>query len=526
METLLSIQNLHVQLGDFHLRNICFEVKKQESLAIVGESGSGKSLLLQSILGLQKNAIIKNGTLIFENLNMLHILKNIRGAKIGYIPQEPLSALNPLHHIKKQIIESLDIHQKITDAQKNKCYLELLDRVGLGFIKEREKIYPHELSGGERQRVLIAIALANAPLLLIADEPTTALDAAFQKHILDILKHLVAENKTALILVSHNLPLVQQYCQNILVLQQGCIMDYAPKEQIFSQTYPKSPYTLQLLQSNMPQQKTHKKTQTQLLLKAEKLFVSYATKRSFLKKVEKEALQPLDLEIFQGESLGIVGESGSGKSSLAFSLMNLIQYGGIISIKIDNTFKNIALLNKKEKKFYRSFMQILFQDPFSSLSPRMSVFDIVAEGLNIHYPHKCKEERAKIVRNTLERVHLNFDKMISSYPNELSGGERQRVALAKALVLSPKILILDEPTSALDYSLRASIVELLQEIASQTSITYVCISHDLEVVQGLCQKIIVLHKGKLVEKGSYQEIFYNPKSPYTQKLLQASYYNL
>lgn len=518
VSALLSVRDFGLEYGNFTLKPLSFALRANERLAIVGESGSGKSLLALSLLGLSRARVwgsaefcYNNATYPLTNLNPKQFCA-LRGQAMGYIPQEPLTALNPLHTIKAQILEALALHNRFSAKTRESRYFELLEKVGLESLKAREKVYPYELSGGERQRVLIAIALANNPALLIADEPTTALDASLQQQILKLLSALVAESQSALILISHNLPLVRQHCENVLVLQKGELRDYTTTENLFAPNTPKSAYSSELLATRLPPKPAAPQTQTPLL-QTQNLSVSYPTQRNFWGSVKstRTALSPLSFTLYQQHNLGIIGESGSGKSSLGFALMGLVAKNGNVRVADQNTMREARL-----ELAYRAFIQMLFQDPFGALNPRLSVFEIIAEPLRIH---RHSDIAAKTKR-AMEQVALSAD-YATHYPNELSGGERQRVALARALVLQPRVLILDEPTSALDHSLRASIVALLQQIAKDSGITYICISHELDIIQALCERVIVLQHGKVVEEGQCAELFSNPKQPYTQSLLAA-----
>lgn len=523
---MLSIQDFHAQIGEFKLTDISLALQEKESLAIVGESGSGKSLLALHILQLLRRSPYQRGIISILDKNVLHLcdkeLQALRGRIVGYIPQEPLSALNPLHTIKKQILEALNLHSKYVDSkQKNHRYMELLEKVGLEQFKNHDYVFPYELSGGERQRVLIAIALANSPCLLIADEPTTALDVHLQKQILDLIKELGEQEGCALLLISHNLPLVRHYCERIIVMKQGRIQENILTSDLQAA---KSPYTKELLNSHISPKPFVEKMQSSPLIQVNHLKIAYPLKYSFFGKVvlEKIALKSIDFQLLESESLGIIGESGSGKSSIALALMSLIPSDGEIIFYLQNISYPIQRLQKNStlKQQYRQFMQIVFQDPFGSLSPRLSVENILSESLEIHFAHEELSQRQRRIQEVLEQVKLDFHRYKSRYPNELSGGERQRVALARALILRPKVLILDEPTSALDYSVRLSIVSLLQEIQKQNKMSYICISHDLEVIRSLCEKVIVLQHGEMLEYGSVQQVFARPQHTYTQHLLK------
>lgn len=518
MSTLLEVTHLRIAFKEFSLQPLTFSLESSECLAIVGESGSGKSLLALSLLGLglgdvSGEVVLHHKTDSYHLLNLSQKqLSKIRGNLLGYIPQEPLTALNPLHTIKAQIHEALRLHNSYTKPNLQKRYCELLEKVGLPQLIKREKVYPHELSGGERQRVLIAIAIANNPILLIADEPTTALDASLRQQVLSLLKDITSHNHTALILISHNLPIVEHYCDSVLVLQKGILQDYMPTKSLFAANVPKSRYSMDLLEAKLPQKPTSP-TSHEEILNVSHLHVRYPLENTFWGRVHKyhSALESLSFSVYRNHHLGIIGESGSGKSSLGFALLGLVQKQGIISAKFQS--HKMEIIDTKNIA-YRRFIQMLFQDPFGALNARLSVFDIIAEPLRIHGLDNISNR----TQTAMQQVALSYE-YAQRYPNELSGGERQRVALARALVLQPQVLILDEPTSALDHYLRASIAELLHKVALENNITYICISHELDIIQSLCDDVIVLQKGKLIEQGECAQVFAHPQHNYTKDLL-------
>ncbi|MDE5602856.1 MAG: ATP-binding cassette domain-containing protein, partial [Helicobacter sp.] len=461
---------------------------------------------------------ILNGKIEFLGENLL--LKNeramysIRGAKIGYIFQEPLSALNPLHKIQKQILEVLKIHNFYSkDALQARLY-ELLEMVKLE--KNHLQRYPYELSGGQRQRVCIAIALANNPQLLIADEPTTALDSKIQEQIIRLLQDLQKQLRLSILFISHNLGVISQISQNIAVMKEGEIVEYGVNQDIF--TSPKHPYTKALLQSL---QVTYKEVQDygKEILRVEDLKLCYVLKRNFLGKKlqELEALKSLNFTLREGESLGIIGESGSGKSSLANALVRLLQASG----KIMFLQEDFLALRGKELQTKRRLLQMIFQDPFGALNPKMNLYEIVKEGLEIHH---FKGDIAKEVCQALYDVGLD-ESFLQRYPYELSGGQRQRVCIARSLVLKPKILILDEATSALDQNTQKQVLDLFLILAQKYALSYLCISHDLAVVANLCERVLVLQKGEIIESGITREVFSNPKTTYVKGLLESARFN-
>ena len=520
MSALLRLRDFGLQYGTFCLEPLSLALAPKERLAIVGESGSGKSLLALSLLGLSR-ACVRGSAEFWHNGTALELTTlgakqwcALRGSAIGYIPQEPLTALNPLHTIKAQILESLRLHARfLTRKEQESRYDELLEKVGLEALKSREKVYPYELSGGERQRVLIAIAIANSPSLLIADEPTTALDASLQQQILCLLGALVSECGSALVLISHNLPLVRKHCDNVLVLQKGRLRDHADTQTLFAKNAPKSAYSAELLSAKLPQ-KPQAPQDTESILQTRELCVHYPLARNFWGKARamRTALSPLSFTLCHKHNLGIIGESGSGKSSLGFALMGLVDKEGDVCVPKNGQLcvADMRTLN------YRAFIQMLFQDPFGALNPRLNVFDIIAEPLRIHKHGEIMQK----TKRAMERVALGAH-YATRYPNELSGGERQRVALARALVLQPRVLILDEPTSALDHALRASIVQLLHDIAKECDMTYICISHELDIVQSLCENVLVLQKGEVIEQGACDRVFASPTQSYTRALLES-----
>lgn len=516
-DTLIRIDNLHCGFENgFWLKNISLHMNYGERVALVGESGSGKSLLANMILKLYTQVIVQKGSIFFENKNLLAFnektLQKIRGKFISYIAQEPLSSLNPLHKIDKQILESLVLHHPyLTKKEMNEELLQTLDLVELDVsLKNR---YPYELSGGQRQRVAIAMGIINHPKLLICDEPTTALDTSTQKQILKLLKNLSVENTMAILFISHDLGVVKDFAKKIYVAKNGKICENGEVSRVFS--HPKSPYTKKLLDAlNLPKKSTISSQETLLILKNFNVF--YKDKTLFFKKTTKQIVHDVTFNLRKGETIGIVGESGSGKSSLAMGILRLAKSKGEIYL-LD---QRIDGLNNKELKPFRSHIQVVFQDPHASLNPRMRIREIILEAIKLsNEKHKILSMEEVIIKN-LQRVGLSHE-FTNSYPHELSGGQRQRIAIARALATKPKILVLDEPTSALDKSMQKIIIELLLKLQKEFSLSYIFISHDLDVIESMCDRVMVLKCGKVVEYKDTKDIFTYPKSEYTKELLQA-----
>ncbi len=523
MEKIVSINNLTVVFNTHNevVKNINIDVIKGKTTAIVGESGSGKTLSALSILKLLPNgAKIKNGKIIFNKKNLLKLnereIQNIRGNKISTIFQEPMTSLNPLHTINKQIEEIITTHNVINKKEVKKKAIELLCEVGLNDISQRPKIYPYELSGGQRQRAMIAMSIANNPDLLIADEPTTALDVTIQLQILDLLKNIQKKMGMSLLFISHDLSVVKKLSDYIYVMKNGEIIEFGTKDTVFNN--PKHEYTKELVstQSNIKENQKHK---SKSIINVRNLDVWYPIKKGLLKKTIDyvKAIKNVNFNLNIGETIGIVGESGSGKTSLILAILKLIQSKG--EIIINN--KNLHNLSKKEFLDLRKNIQVVFQDPFSSLSPRMNIEDIISEGLMVHYPQISLEEKKQKLRKILKMVGLEFENTIEKYPHEFSGGQRQRIAIARALILEPKILILDEPTSALDVTIQNQILNLLNNLQTDLGLSYIFISHDMRVIRAIANKIIVLKDGMIVEESDSEHIFTSPKSEYTKKLISS-----
>ncbi len=523
MNNIITIENLNIVFNQNNrvVKKINLEIPKGKTTAIVGESGSGKTLSALSILNLlPSSAKITMGKIFFKEKNILSLPNNeiqkIRGNEIATIFQEPMNSLNPLHTINKQIGEMILTHNNISKDEVKKKTIKLLHEVGLSEIVNRPSIYPYELSGGQRQRAMIAMSIANNPELLIADEPTTALDVTVQFQILDLLLSLQKKLGMTLLFISHDLAVVKKMADFVYVMKDGIIVENGTKNKIF--TNPHNTYTKELLLSQN-KKKISLSNSSKTVLKVEDLDVWYPIKKGLLKKTidHVKAIKKINFSLNERESLGIVGESGSGKTSLILAILKLIKSKG----KIFVNDKNINLYNKNEILELRKEIQIVFQDPFSSLSPRMNVEEIISEGLNVHFPRLTKAEKKSKLIDILEKVGLNYHDSIEKYPHEFSGGQRQRIAIARTLILEPKILILDEPTSALDVTIQNQIISLLNDLQKRLSLSYIFISHDMKVIKSICDKIIVLKDGVIVEQDYSSNIFQNPQSDYTKNLIRA-----
>ncbi|WP_347455792.1 dipeptide ABC transporter ATP-binding protein [Acinetobacter thermotolerans] len=517
---LLQVENLQIRSPDQVLvQQLDFQLHAGETVAIVGESGSGKSISSLAILGLLPKNLKVQGQVMLDGQNLLSMnqpqLRQIRGQKIAMIFQEPMTALNPLHRVEKIIGETL-LLQGWSKTKVRERVLELLNDVGIPEPEDKLKRYPYELSGGQRQRVMIAMALAQDPDILIADEPTTALDVTLQAQILKLLKSLQKTRQMAMILISHDLNLVKRYADQVIVMNKGIVEEQGKVEQIFNT--PQSAYTQDLLNHDFGQALPLGQTET--LLELKQVEVKFSIKQGLLNRVKSyvTAVEPLDLMLMQGQSIGIVGESGSGKSSLALAISRLIDSSGQILLQR----RDLNKLSEKALRPLRSDFQIVFQDPFSSLNPRMTIEQIIGEGLGLKA--MSKEQIRSRVEQALERVELPAAFNKDRYPHELSGGQRQRVSLARALVLRPKLLILDEPTSALDRTTQRAIVKLLRRIQQEEGISYLFISHDLKVVRALCQQVLVLHHAQVMEFQETEQLFLHPQTEYTRQLIAASQY--
>ncbi|HAF91441.1 MAG TPA: microcin ABC transporter ATP-binding protein [Pseudomonas sp.] len=526
-ENLIEIRDLAVEFSHGESRQrvvegVSFDIRKGETLALVGESGSGKSVTAHSILRLLPYPLASHpaGQILFHGEDLLQAdekrMRAIRGNRIAMVFQEPMTSLNPLHTVGKQINEVLSIHKGLRGRAASARTLELLELVGLPNARERFRAYPHELSGGQRQRVMIAMALANEPELLIADEPTTALDVTVQLKILELLKDLQARLGMSLLLISHDLNLVRRVAHRACVMQRGRVVEQASCEQLFRA--PQHPYTQELLAAE-PSGGPVDVEQRPPLLEVNDVRVWFPIKKGVMRRTvdHVKAVDGVSFSLPKGQTLGIVGESGSGKSTLGLAILRLIGSRGEIRFQ----GHELSSLSQRDVRPLRRQMQVVFQDPFGSLSPRMSVGQIIGEGLRIHRIGTAKEQEAAIIEALVE-VGLDPDTR-HRYPHEFSGGQRQRIAIARALVLKPALILLDEPTSALDRTVQRQVVELLRSLQQKYDLTYLFISHDLAVVRALSHQMMVVKQGQVVEQGVAGEIFAAPQHPYTQQLLESAF---
>jgi microcin C transport system ATP-binding protein len=530
-QPLLAIRDLSVafhQQGRTSLAvdKISFEIKRGECVALVGESGSGKSVSALSVLKLLPYPVASHpsGSIRFKGRELLALSENaireIRGNDISVIFQEPMTSLNPLHTVGAQIGETLQLHKSIGGSSVWARTLELLRQVGIPEPETRMGSYPHQLSGGQRQRVMIAMALANEPDLLIADEPTTALDVTVQAQILALLADIRARLGMSLLFITHDLGIVRRIADRVCVMNGGKIVEQGPVEQVF--TAAKHPYTRALLAAEPKPDPAPPRPNAPVVMSADDLKVWFPIKRGLLRSVvgHVKAVDGVSVAVRKGETLGVVGESGSGKTTLGLALLRLISSDGPIVF----LGRDIQGLRFKAMRPFRRDMQIVFQDPFGSLSPRMSVGDIVAEGLSVHQRQLSSAEREARVVKALQDVGLDPE-MRYRYPHEFSGGQRQRISIARAVVLEPSFVVLDEPTSALDMLFQAQMVDLLRELQRKHDLTYMFISHDLRVVASLASHLIVMRHGKVMEEGPASELFKNPKTDYTRALFAAAFRN-
>lgn len=528
-EALLEIKDLRLDFltSDGVLpavKGISLHLDKGETLALVGESGSGKSMTALSILQLLPHAVAYklSGQIRFAGHELLRVsegeLGNIRGDRIAMVFQEPMTSLNPLQTLQTQIGEVLALHKKMRGERARARIIELLTLVGIPMPEERLTAYPHQLSGGQRQRVMIAMALANEPDLLIADEPTTALDVTVQAQILKLLKDLQARFGMALLLITHDLGVVRKVADRVCVMHKGEIVEEGTAAEIF--TAPRHAYTRHLLNSEPKGSPVPLAENAPILLEAREMKVWFAIKGGLLRRTvaHVKAVDGIDLTVRQGQTVGVVGESGSGKSTLGLAILRLIASQG--SIRYQG--KELHGIESNSLRALRRDMQMVFQDPYGSLSPRKSVADIVGEGLRIHGIGASHGERERMIISILEEVGLD-PAVRSRFPHEFSGGQRQRIAIARAMILNPKFVVLDEPTSALDMSIQTQIIDLLRDLQKRHNLAYLFISHDLKVVKALCDQLIVMKTGKVVEQGSAAEIFDAPHHPYTQSLMKAAF---
>jgi microcin C transport system ATP-binding protein len=530
-QPLLSVHDLSVAFhqpsgATIAVDHVSFEIKRGECVALVGESGSGKSVSALSILKLlpYPSASHPSGSIQFKGRELLTLsereIRNLRGNDISIIFQEPMTSLNPLHTIEAQIGEILRLHQPINGSAVRARTLELLTQVGIPEPETRLASYPHQLSGGQRQRVMIAMALANEPDLLIADEPTTALDVTVQAQILALLADIRARLGMSLLFITHDLGIVRRIADTVCVMNSGKIVEQGPVEEVF--TAPKHPYTRALLAAEPKPDPAPPRPESPVVISTDDLKVWFPIKRGLMRSTvgHIKAVDGVSLAVRKGETLGVVGESGSGKTTLGLALLRLISSDGPIVF----LGKNIQGLQFKAMRPFRRDMQIVFQDPFGALSPRMSVGDIVAEGLTVHQSALSHEAREEKVVKALTDVGMDPQTRFR-YPHEFSGGQRQRISIARAVVLEPNFVVLDEPTSALDMLFQAQMVDLLRELQRKRDLTYMFISHDLRVVASLASHLIVMRQGKVVEEGPAADLFKAPKSDYTRALFAAAFRN-
>lgn len=526
MSELLEITNLSIcfNQGQKAVDSLSLNLQQGETLALVGESGSGKSVTALSVLRLldERHASYSSGEIRYRGEDLLQAsvkrMRQVRGREISMIFQEPMTSLNPLHSVEKQISETLELHKGMRGPQaKNRC-LELLQLVGIENPKSRLGAYPHQLSGGQKQRVMIAMALANEPSLLIADEPTTALDVTVQKQVLELLQDVQKKLGMAILLITHDLTIVRRYANRVDVMEHGKLVEEQNTSALFAS--PNHPYTRKLLNAEPPEAPLAESKSEQPLLNVSNLDVRFTTRKGLFGKVKEyfHAVKRVSFTLSRGQTLGIVGESGSGKTTIGHALLKLTASTG--SIELDG--QELARLDQNAFRPWRRRVQIVFQDPFGSLSPRMSVAEIVREGLEIHDSENHEQHEKKVI-TALHDVGLDPEAR-HRYPHEFSGGQRQRIAIARALVLQPDLMILDEPTSALDRTVQKQVIELLRDIQARYGLSYIFISHDLAVVRALSHQLLVLQHGEIVEYGDAGDIFQAPAEPYTQELLNAAFF--
>ena len=528
-EALLSVQDLSVAFAQggklsTAVDHISFDIAKGETLALVGESGSGKSVSALSVLKLlpYPSASHPSGKILFEGADLLAMnekaLRRVRGNKITMIFQEPMTSLNPLHTIEQQIGEILKLHQAMGDKAAQARTLELLTEVGIRDPQKRLDAYPHQLSGGQRQRVMIAMALANEPELLIADEPTTALDVTVQAQILELLAKLKARKGMSMLFITHDLGIVRKIADRVCVMTKGKIVESGPTREIFAN--PQHAYTKHLLAAEPKGKPPAANADARAVMTGKDVKVWFPIRRGFFRRTvdHVKAVDGIDVTVRAGQTLGVVGESGSGKTTLGLTLARMISSTG--TIQFDG--RDINQLSFSDMRPLRSELQIVFQDPFGSLSPRMSIAEIIEEGLKIHEPRLSPDDRDDRVVAVLKEVGLDPDTR-NRYPHEFSGGQRQRVAIARAMVLNPRFVMLDEPTSALDMSVQAQVVDLLRNLQAKHQLAYLFISHDLKVIRALANDVIVMRNGQVVEAGPSEQIFERPQTDYTRALISAAF---
>jgi microcin C transport system ATP-binding protein len=525
MSALLQVKNLSVSFTQdgkttMAVRGVSFSVDRGETVALVGESGSGKSVTALSTVSLLGDSASVSGSITYDGQQMIganaKLLHKVRGNDISFIFQEPMTSLNPLHTIEKQLNESLALHQGLTGQAARVRILELLHKVGIRDAESRLDAYPHQLSGGQRQRVMIAMALANKPDVLIADEPTTALDVTIQVQILDLLADLKKTEDMGLLFITHDLGIVRRVADKVCVMKDGEIVEAGPTAEIFDN--PRHPYTQKLLAAEPSGTPDPVAVNAEEIVRTDNLKIWFPIQRGFLKRTvgHVKAVNDASLSVRAGETIGIVGESGSGKTTLALAIMRLIASEGGITY----TGQDVRKWSTRELRRLRKDMQIVFQDPYGSLSPRMTCAQIIGEGLAIHKVDPSRDP-ADLVREVMVETGLDPDSK-DRYPHEFSGGQRQRIAIARAMVLRPRLLVLDEPTSALDMTVQVQIVDLLRDLQRKHGLAYLFISHDLNVVRAMSHKVMVMKQGDVIEFGTAQELFENPQTEYTRSLIAAA----
>jgi microcin C transport system ATP-binding protein len=506
------------------VRGISFDIREKETVALVGESGSGKSVTALSVLKLlpYPPAHHPGGSIVFKGQELIaadeKTMRKVRGNQISMIFQEPMTSLNPLHTVERQVGEVLEVHRGMRGDAVRRRVLELLTQVGIRDPETRLDSYPHQLSGGQRQRVMIAMALANEPALLIADEPTTALDVTVQAQILQLLARLKAEKDLSMLFITHDLNIVRHFADRVCVMTDGEIVEQGLTAEVFAN--PQHPYTKRLLAAEPKGKPPKSNLGAKVVVSADDLKIWFPIQRGFFRRTvgHIKAVDGVDVAVREGQTLGVVGESGSGKTTLGLALLRLISSQGRILF----LGREIHGARFQEMRPLRADMQVVFQDPFDSLSPRMVVGDIVGEGLKVHERAMPEAEREARVVRALEEVGIDPESRFR-YPHEFSGGQRQRIAIARALVLEPRFVMLDEPTSALDMSVQAQIVDLLRELQQRHNLSYLFISHDLRVVRALANDVIVMRDGKVVEAGTAENVFKNPETDYTRALMAAAF---
>ncbi|MGR5000046.1 ABC transporter ATP-binding protein [Vibrio celticus] len=528
-QAILKVNNLSVSFTTNDgiidaVKKVNFTLNSSETLAIVGESGSGKSVSSNALMRLlPDNAIIDPQSQIeFEEQSILEKterqMQSIRGDRIGMIFQEPMTSLNPYLRVGIQVAEAIMCHRKVSKSKAKQRVLELFELVHLPMPEQAYTKYPHEFSGGQLQRIMIAMALINEPDILIADEPTTALDVTVQAEVLSLIKEIQGKMGMAILFITHDLGVVKHFADRVLVMCKGELVEEGQTQELFDN--PKHDYTRMLINSIPKGAKVPVEATAPELLCADDIRVQFLVKSHFIKSKSQyfDAVKGISLNLKQGETLGIVGESGSGKSTLGRALIGLLPSSGRIVYK----GQDVSLLNDKERHKLKKDVQMVFQDPYGSLSPRMTVGEIITEGLTVHQPQLSKKERLERARKALIEVRLEPNS-INRYPHEFSGGQRQRIAIARALILEPSFILLDEPTSALDRSVQLTVIDLLKDIQTKHNIGFLFISHDLSVVKALSDRVLVMQKGEVMEEGAAEDIFNNPKNDYTKKLIEASF---